>query len=171
MHIILFLLGQQFVELNQKKKINESEAIVEFVENYLKSFSAQDQLNGFVQFSQLVKELPIKQLEVNSTDYEDLKVRPIYGNAVVGLTDTECLKLRGSLFEYFDIILRLDSSRYDALSLKSKIAMVFLTVKTQRGSNKFWTSSEISQVLSCLNLKCSPMYIQISKFVRHCMTF
>ncbi|CCG24737.1 hypothetical protein CORT_0G00470 [Candida orthopsilosis Co 90-125] len=136
MHIILFLLGQQFVELNQKKKINESEAIVEFVENYLKSFSAQDQLNGFVQFSQLVKELPIKQLEVNSTDYEDLKVRPIYGNAVVGLTDTECLKLRGSLFEYFDIILRLDSSRYDALSLKSKIAMVFFDGEDAKGKQQ-----------------------------------
>lgn len=126
MHIILFLLGQQFVELNQRKKMNESQAIVEFVENYLKSFSAQDQLIGFVQFTQLVKQVPVKQMDVDSNDYEALKVRPIYGNAIVGLTDSECLKLRGSLFEYFDIILRLDSSRYDALSLKSKIALVLL---------------------------------------------
>lgn len=126
MHIILLLLGQQYVELVQKKKMNDAEAIVEFVESYLKSFSAHDQLAGFVQFTQLVKELPIKQLEVNSPDYEALKMRPIYGSAIVGLNDTECLKLRGSLFEYFDVILRLDSSRYDALSLKSKVASVIL---------------------------------------------
>ncbi|KAI5963834.1 UTP10 [Candida theae] len=126
MHIILFLLGQQFVELNQKKKLVESEAIVEFVEQYLKSFSAEEQLIGFVKFNQLVKQLPVKQLEPDSSDYDSLKVRPIYGSAIVGLTDVEFLRLRGSLFEYFDIILRLDSSRYDVLSLKSKIALVLL---------------------------------------------
>ncbi|KAI5957031.1 UTP10 [Candida margitis] len=126
MHIVLFLLGQQFVQLNQKRRLDETEAIVGFVESYLKSFTAEDQLIGLVNFTQLVKALPIKQLEINSDDYDALKVRPVYGNAIVGLTDGECLRLRASLFEYFNIILRLDSSRFDALSLKSKIALVLL---------------------------------------------
>ncbi|KAI5954403.1 UTP10 [Candida jiufengensis] len=110
MHIILFLLA-----------FKKLETVIDFVELYLRSFSAQDQLTGFVNFTKLIKELPT-HLEVNSAEYESLKARPIFGNSIVSLTNEQLLDSRRSILDYLNTILSLDST-YDASSLRSKVAI------------------------------------------------
>ncbi|KAI5962177.1 UTP10 [Candida pseudojiufengensis] len=143
MHIILFLLA-----------LKKSEAVLDFVELYLRSFSAEDQLIGIANFTKLIKELPT-QLELNSAEYETLKARPVFGNSIVTLTNEQLLDSRFSILEFLNTTLRLDSTM-DASSLKSKVAIALEEKKPIMGELRELTTFALSELeVFAANLKIS----------------
>ncbi|MDC6271005.1 hypothetical protein PP707_01765, partial [Acetobacter pasteurianus] len=121
MHILIYLLGEQYYQAKMQKNALEMRDIETFVTAYLKAFAVETQLNGLDQFSNLLNELPRHQLEENSKTYDQLRSRPIFGLAVVNSTTEELLKKRHALLEYLNSVLELDSANFDVTSLKSRI--------------------------------------------------
>ena len=121
MHILIYLLGEQYYQAKMQKNALEMRDIETFVTAYLKAFAVETQLNGLDQFSNLLNELPRHQLEENSKTYDQLRSRPIFGLAVVNSTTEELLKKRLALLEYLNSVLELDSANFDVTSLKSRI--------------------------------------------------
>ncbi|KAI3404561.2 UTP10 [Candida oxycetoniae] len=148
MHLVIYLLGQQYSQASIiRKRVTEADDIVAFMELYLKTFSADDQLEGFAKFCDLLKVFPDHQLEPNSKEFDALRSRPIFGSSVISLTNEELIRTRLSLLKYFNAIIRADSSKYDILSLKSKIAMVLEEEKEKEEENEETKSSSKDLIL------------------------
>ncbi|EGW32648.1 U3 small nucleolar RNA-associated protein 10 [Spathaspora passalidarum NRRL Y-27907] len=125
MHILLFLIAQQYAANIGKGKVGEAETVLEFTNAYLKGFTADEQLHGIYEFTKFWNQIPVTPLEVNSDEYQKLSSRPIFGASIVSLTSEELAKLKHQLLSFLISVLEADSG-YDASSLKTKVAVVVL---------------------------------------------
>lgn len=125
MHIILFLMGQQFANNVLKDKIAEIDAIVDFVRGYMRAFSAEEQLHGISEFTKLWNQIPISQLEPGSEEFDALNTRAIFGSMIASLGNSGLFQLRIDLLQFLIRILH-SENRFDVSSLKTKMALVLI---------------------------------------------
>ncbi|CAK9436754.1 uncharacterized protein LODBEIA_P12760 [Lodderomyces beijingensis] len=168
MYIVIYLLGQQYVEAKIKRKTTEVAAEIEaFMNSYLRAFTADEQLQGLSKFCDVLKNLPVQALEVNSLEYETLRSRPIFGNALVNSSSQELIKMRVLLLQYLNTILSLDSSKaFDVTSLKSKIAITLAAETDDKKKTVNQVKDIISFALSELDTfteDSNPIFLAISE--------
>ena len=131
LHIILFLVGQQFANLSKPKPF-EVNSLIDFVVSYMSTFTALEQVEGLTQYFELWEKVPVRQLKPNTDAYNALLSRPIFGVGIVSMPTEELLLLKGKLISFLVKLITFDSSRdfVDSISLKMKIA-VFLLDKNE----------------------------------------
>lgn len=125
MHIILFLMGQQFANNIHKNKTGEVESIVDFVQGYMKAFTAEEQLHGISEFTKLWNEIPITQLEPGSEEFDALNTRAIFNGTIASLENAGLTELRIDLLQFLIRILH-SENRFEVSSLKTKMALVLI---------------------------------------------
>ncbi|RCK63521.1 U3 small nucleolar RNA-associated protein 10 [Candida viswanathii] len=125
MHVILFLMGQQFANNAHKNKGGDVDSIIEFVQGYMKAFSAEEQLDAIAQFTKLWNEIPITQLEPGSEEFDALNTRAIFGTTIAGLANSGLSHLRIDLLQFLVRIIHSDN-KFDVSSLKTKMALVLI---------------------------------------------
>lgn len=132
LHIILFLMAQQYASNAAKLKLHECRAVVEFATAVLKQFEADEQLQAVQQFYGLWSLIPDQPLESGSDQFNDLSGRSIFGAAILALPKSGLLTLKADLLQFIDVVLGNQQDRdqpqlADSLSnLKMKIALVLL---------------------------------------------
>ncbi|KAK6453982.1 component of small subunit processosome [Scheffersomyces xylosifermentans] len=126
LHVLLFLMGQQYVNNLNKNKVSECTVILEFTTSFLKSFSAIEQLEGITKFVELWDMIPITELEQNSEEYNKLSTRSIFGASILSLTNASLVTLKSELLKYLSSVVATEASYYDSTSLKTKISVVLL---------------------------------------------
>lgn len=128
LHIILFLMGQQFANNAARNKPYESNSILEFTSAYLKNFTAHEQLAGVERFYQLWDQIPNSQLEPNSDEFNSLSSRSIFGVSILSLSKSSLLAFKSHLLNFIDKVLNSDiQNDFSNLpSLKLKIVLVLL---------------------------------------------
>lgn len=131
LHIILFLMGQQYSNNITRNKAHESNSILEFTSAFLKNFSAQEQLEGVEKFYQLWNQVPNTQLEPNSDEFNSLSSRSIFGVSILSLSKSGLLTFKSQLLSFIDKVLDSDiQNDFSNLpSLKLKIALILLDTK------------------------------------------
>lgn len=131
LHIILFLMGQQYSNNLTRNKAHESNSILEFTSAFLKNFSAQEQLEGVEKFYQLWNQVPNTQLEPNSDEFNSLSSRSIFGVSILSLSKNGLLTFKSQLLNFIDKVLDSDiQNDFSNLpSLKLKIALILLDTK------------------------------------------
>ena len=153
LHVILFLMGQQYVLNYNKNKMGECNTIVEFTTTILKSFSAEEQLNGIAGFTDLWSQVPITQLDPNSEEYKVLSARSIFGGSILSLTDEGLSTNKSLLLKFIRSILLMESFNNHA-SLKLKIAVILsddLIDENEKQSVLQGFKKTTSFILSCLD--------------------
>lgn len=131
LHIILFLMGQQYSNNITRNKAHESISILEFTSAFLKNFSAQEQLEGVEKFYQLWNQIPNAQLEPNSDEFNALSSRSIFGVSILSLSKSGLLTFKSQLLNFIDKVLDSDTQNdfSNLPSLKLKIALILLDPK------------------------------------------
>lgn len=152
--IILFLMGQQYAFSASKNKITKADAVIEFTLSFLKSFTASEQLVGLSSFYDLWNDIPIKQLEANSEEYDKLSKRCIFGTSILSLNNAELKELKVNMLKFMLEVLKLDQQEFNGIkSLKLKISLVLLDDVPQECKDNILQSSQqvISFALANLN--------------------
>lgn len=126
LHVLLFLMGQQYCSSLNKNKMADAQVILEFTSSFLKSFSAIEQLEGISKFAELWDMIPIAELEANSEEYNKLSTRSIFGVSILSLTNSGLSTLRIEMLKYISSVVATENSNFDANTLKTKVAMVLL---------------------------------------------
>ncbi|EMG49977.1 UTP10 U3 small nucleolar RNA-associated protein 10 [Candida maltosa Xu316] len=125
MQTILFLIGKQYANNVHKNKNHEIDSIIEFIQGYMKSFTAEEQLRGVSEFIKLWNQIPLKHLEPGSEEFDNLSTRPIFGAEVAALNAAGLSDLRMSILSYLVTILESDA-KFDAHSLRTKMALILI---------------------------------------------
>lgn len=127
LHLILFLVGQQYTLNSLSNKTSECSSLLDFVTALLKIYPALDCLESFSDFFNLWNTLPIQELEKESVEYDLLNKRAAFGNNVVKMTTVELDGLRNGMLDFIHQLMLLDdesSLSSNAISLKMKVALV-----------------------------------------------
>lgn len=135
MHLILFLMGQQYANNVHKNKNGDSQSVVEFVHGYMKSFSAEEQLAGIVAFTKLWNDIPLNQLEPGSEEFEVLNNRPVFGTTIATLGQSGLAVLRNDLLQFLDETLS-SENKHELSSLKTKMALVLIDDEDSKVAKK-----------------------------------
>ncbi|KAG7662173.1 UTP10 [[Candida] subhashii] len=169
MHILLFLMGQQYAYNLSKNKSNEVDSILEFVKAYLKGFNSEDQLNGIGQFTKLWNQIPIKQVEINSDEYHDLNSRSIFGTSIISLQNEGLVDLKNHLLQFLNSVLQSEvNTKFDTSSLKTKITISLLDGSIPEGVKE--TILEKFRIISSFALSGLDKFTNVSKNKDICLS-
>lgn len=126
LHTILFLIGQQYAANLAKHKSHECDSLLDFVTSLLKTFPAEDCLQGLLGFYHLWDAIPSQALEKDSEQFALLSSRSIYGASIVSLSAKELLVLKFRLLRFLNKTLDADQDTTfssSVVSLKMKVAL------------------------------------------------
>lgn len=127
LHLILFLIGQQYTLNSLNNKASECSSLLDFATALLKIYPAGDCLESFSEFFNLWNILPVQELDKESEDYDVLSKRAAFGNNVVKMTTAELDGLRNGMLDFLHQLMILDdesSLSSNAISLKMKVSLV-----------------------------------------------
>ncbi|KAM9913976.1 hypothetical protein OXX69_001089 [Metschnikowia pulcherrima] len=155
LHTIVFLIGQQYAANLAKHRAQECDALVDFVTSVLKTFAAEECLQGLHGFFQLWDLVPTQALEKDSEEWATLSGRPVFGAAIVSLPTKDLLALKSRLLRFLNRTLAADENVAfnSVVSLKMKIALLLFddeTPQKERDHVLRCTSQLTSFVLTAL---------------------
>lgn len=150
LHIIIFLIGQQYNMNNSKGKMTECNALLEFATSLLKSFKAKEILESFAKFYELWNELPNNELESNSEQFNKLSSRSIFGNSIVSSSSEELIELKAQLLRFINQILNVDQELNQvSSSIKLKVSLTLIDTQSSK-DDKNDILSNFSQITSLI---------------------
>lgn len=124
---LLFLMSQQYVASRSKNKAAECDALAEFSNAFLKTFSAHEQLVGITGFGDLWTQIPSEPIEQGSDEYTRLSARAIFGTDILALSAEGLRNLKAQSIYFLSDVLAKDNANYASVSsMRIKVALVLL---------------------------------------------
>lgn len=134
LHLILFLMAQQYSSNAAKGKMPECNSLLDFVAALLKTFSADECLDSICKFYDLWETVPESELDKHSDEYTELSGRSVFGSSIVNLTTTELVSLKHRMLTFINEALEADeasSLTSNTISLKMKVSLVLFDELTE----------------------------------------
>lgn len=135
LHLILFLMAQQYSSNAAKGKMPDCNALLDFVAALLKTFSADECLDSICKFYELWESVPESELDKHSDEYAELSGRSVFGSSIVNLTTTELVSLKHRMLTFIHEALKTDeesSLTSNTISLKMKVSLVLFDDLTEQ---------------------------------------
>ncbi|OBA22662.1 hypothetical protein METBIDRAFT_38153 [Metschnikowia bicuspidata var. bicuspidata NRRL YB-4993] len=135
LHTILFLIGQQYAASMAKHKAHECDSLLDFVTSLLKTFPADDCLQGLYGFYQLWDAIPTHALDKDSEQFAHMSGRSIYGASVVSLPSKDLVVLKFRLLRFLNKTLAADEDTAfssSVVSLKMKVALTLFDDESEQ---------------------------------------
>lgn len=127
LHLILFLIAQQYSANIAKGKMPECSSLLDFVAALMKTFTADQCLDSICGFFNLWDTIPESELDKHSDEYSALSGRSVFGSAIVNLTTSELGLLKKRMLSFINQTLKADeemSLTSNTASLKMKVSLV-----------------------------------------------
>lgn len=134
LHLILFLMAQQYSSNAAKGKMPECNSLLDFVAALVKTFSADECLDSICKFYELWETIPETELDKHSDEYTVLSGRSVFGSSIVNLTTTELVSLKHRTLTFINQALKTDeetSLTSNTVSLKMKVSLVLFDDLTE----------------------------------------
>lgn len=159
LHLILFLIGQQYSLNLCRHKAQDCDSLLEFVSSLLATFNISECMHSLVRFYELWDNIPVAAIEEDSSEYEQLYARSIYGSSIVNMTTKELLLLKFNLLSFINSSLsddRTTNLSNDASSMKMRIYLVLFDTDRDQ--------AEKDEVLSLFNKFSSCVLLSLENF-------
>lgn len=150
--VLLFLMGQQYVNSCLRNKLVDAETVLEFTRSFMKSFSAKEQLQGIAGFTKLWSQIPVVELDPKSEEYKTLNSRSIFGTSILSLDEDGLSSTKAQLLKFLRSSLEEEFAKKQ--SLKLKVAVILFDDSSNEAEKKDVMSSFTSItsfILSCLD--------------------
>lgn len=134
LHLILFLMAQQYTSNAAKGKMPECNSLLDFVAALVKTFSADECLDSICKFYELWETIPEAELDKHSEEYSTLSGRSVFGSSIVNLTTSELISLKHRMLTFLNQALKTDeesSLTSNTISLKMKVSLVLFDDLTE----------------------------------------
>ncbi|GME71616.1 unnamed protein product [Ambrosiozyma monospora] len=119
-HLVLFLVGQQYVASSLKNKMGDCSAILDFASVFIQKFKPHEQLEATIKFLKLWDELPEDLVTKDSPQFKKLVSKVIFGPSIVSLGKEEFLAYRSGMLTFI---------RHALVDLKSSAGIPRLRLK------------------------------------------
>lgn len=123
LHTILFLVGTQY---NKTENVDTKNGLLEFSSSLLKNFESFEQLASINKLLQLWGKIPNQTLEKNSSEYNILLKKPIFGISILSLTNEELTILKSNLIVFMNEIVKSKDDFNEINLLKLKLTVVLV---------------------------------------------
>lgn len=156
LHLIMFLIGQQYSDYSSRHKKFEARDLIEFGSNYIKSFSAEEQLEGFLKYQELWDIIPVEEVEANSEEFNRLIQRPIFGASIASASKSTLINLKSRLTDFVKNVI-LENDKDTKQSLKLEVAVLLMDDMTL-SEDKEKLLDLASRVISLILIKVEELY-------------
>lgn len=126
LHIVVFLIGQQYAQALSKAKHTDCNSLLEFSSALLQNFEPLEVLESLGGFLELWDQIPDLAVEQGSDQYNALSGRSIFGTSLVSKSTDELVELKAQLLRYVHLVLSTGEQTHSTTSLRVNVALVLL---------------------------------------------